>query len=68
VEAGIEEDLKLHDARGTAATNMLRMGVSLHDLAIIMGWSLRHASNVVESYAAMNPELSSSLISESKKR
>lgn len=32
------EDLRWHDLRGTAATNFIRAGVELAEVATIMGW------------------------------
>ncbi|MEM6677327.1 MAG: tyrosine-type recombinase/integrase [Pseudomonadota bacterium] len=55
-KAGLSSHLRLQDARGTAATRLLRAGCSLSQIAAHMGWSLRHASSVIERYAAVAPE------------
>ena len=47
-------DLRLQDARGTAATRLLNAGLSLAEIAAHMGWSLRHAANVIERYALVS--------------
>ncbi|SFU68152.1 hypothetical protein SAMN04488527_110100 [Aliiroseovarius crassostreae] len=39
--------------RGTAATELLRAGCSLQEIAVTMGWGLRHAGNIIERYAAL---------------
>ncbi|WP_407492359.1 tyrosine-type recombinase/integrase [Pseudooceanicola sp. MF1-13] len=54
----ISDDLRLYDMRGTAATALLRAGCSLNEIAVTMGWGLRHASNIIEKYAALVPEVS----------
>lgn len=48
-------DLRLQDARGTAATRLLNAGLSLRDIASHMGWSARHAAAVIEHYAVVSP-------------
>ncbi|WP_370286625.1 tyrosine-type recombinase/integrase [Pseudooceanicola nanhaiensis] len=62
VEAGdlperIRDELRPYDLRGTAATALLRAGCSLNEIAVCMGWGLRHAANVIERYAAQVPEV-----------
>jgi site-specific recombinase XerD len=54
-KAGLSEDLRLQDCRGTAATRLLDAGLSLSEIASHMGWSLRHAANVIEHYARVSP-------------
>ena len=49
-------DLRLNDTRGTAATRLLREGLSLSQIAACMGWSLRTASAMIERYARVSPE------------
>jgi len=49
--AALGHALRLQDCRGTAATRLLEAGLSLGDIAAHMGWSLRHAANVIERYA-----------------
>lgn len=48
-------DLRLQDARGTAATRLLNLNMSLRQIATTMGWSLKHASAVIEHYAKVSP-------------
>jgi Phage integrase family. len=54
----IRDELRPYDMRGTAATALLRAGCSLNEIAVTMGWGLRHAANVIERYAALVPEVS----------
>lgn len=49
-------DLRLQDARGTAATRLLNAGLSLKKMAQHMGWGLRTAAAVIEAYAEVSPE------------
>ncbi|MCV2866506.1 tyrosine-type recombinase/integrase [Albidovulum sediminicola] len=53
----IRNELRLYDMRGTAATELLRAGCSLNEIAVTMGWGLRHAANIIEKYAAVVPEV-----------
>lgn len=55
-KVGLSSDLRLQDARGTAATRLLRANASLGQIARVMGWSLRYAQSVIENYAAVDPE------------
>ncbi len=55
-KAGLSPDLRLQDARGTAATRLLNAGLSLAQIANHMGWSLRYAANVIEHYARVSPD------------
>lgn len=54
-KAGLSRDLRLQDCRGTAATRLLNAGLSLSEIANHMGWSIRHAANVIEHYARVSP-------------
>lgn len=54
-KAGLSSELRLQDCRGTAATRLLDAGLSLSQIASHMGWSLRHAANVIEHYARVSP-------------
>lgn len=55
-------DLRLQDARGTAATRLLHAGLSLRDIASHMGWSVRHAAAVIEHYAVVSPDESDAVL------
>jgi integrase len=55
-KASLSRDLRLQDCRGTAATRLLNAGLSLSQIANHMGWSLRHAANVIEHYARVSPD------------
>lgn len=54
-KAGLSRDLRLQDCRGTAATRLLNAGLSLSEIANHLGWSIRHAANVIEHYARVSP-------------
>lgn len=54
--------LRLQDTRGTAATRLLRAGLSLNQIANHMGWALRYASTVIEHYAAVSPAESAEVL------
>ena len=55
-------DLRLQDARGTAATTLLNAGLSLSEIASHMGWSVRFAASVIEHYARVSPEQSDAIL------
>lgn len=61
-KAGLSDDLRLYDCRGTAATNLLRAGCKLSHIAAVFGWSLRYAQNVIEAYAAVAPEVADEVL------
>lgn len=54
-KALLSRDLRLQDCRGTAATRLLNADLSLSEIANHMGWSIRHAANVIEHYARVSP-------------
>lgn len=58
----IRDELRLYDMRGTAATELLRAGCSLNEIAVTMGWGLRHAANIIEKYAALVPEVADEVL------
>lgn len=55
-KASLSSDLRLQDGRGTAATRLLNAGLTLAEIANHMGWSIRHAANVIEHYARVSPD------------
>lgn len=55
-KAKLSDELRLYDARGTAATRLLNAGLSLAQIANHMGWSVRYAANVIEHYARVSPD------------
>ena len=55
-KAKLSDELRLYDARGTAATRLLNAGLSLAEIANHMGWSVRYAANVIEHYARVSPD------------
>ena len=66
-ELGIRRELRLYDARGTAVTRLLRAGCTLTELATHMGWGFFHASSMLERYAALDPEMSDSILEKVRK-
>lgn len=44
------EDLRWHDLRGTAATNFLRAGLELSEVATIMGWEPQRVREIALRY------------------
>ncbi|MEY8840180.1 hypothetical protein AB9K41_14235, partial [Cribrihabitans sp. XS_ASV171] len=58
----IRDELRLYDMRGTAATELLRAGCSLNEIAVTRGWGLRHAANIIEKYAAVVPEVADEVL------
>lgn len=61
-ELGIRKELRLYDARGTAATRWLNMGLELREIATIMGWSIKHAAQVIETYVALHPSMTDKVL------
>lgn len=59
---GLRKDLRLYDARGTAATRLLDAGAELREIATAMGWSMKQAAEVIERYAALHPRMSDGLL------
>ncbi|MGY6411856.1 MAG: tyrosine-type recombinase/integrase [Alkalilacustris sp.] len=59
---GIRSELRLYDARGTAVTRLVRAGCTLSELAAHMGWSLAHASQMLERYARLDPDMSNDIL------
>lgn len=57
----LRKELRLYDARGTAATRLLEAGADLKEIATHMGWSLKHAAEVIERYVALSPAMSDTL-------
>lgn len=59
---GIRKELRLYDARGTAATRLVRAGCTLTELAVHMGWSLQYAALMLEKYAALDPDMTDDVL------
>ena len=53
----IRSELRLYAARGTAATRLLEAGADLKEIAIHMGWSIKHAAEVIERHVALSPAM-----------
>lgn len=58
---GLRRELRLYDARGTAATRLFQAGADLREIATHMGWSIKHAAEVIERYVALSPEMTDGL-------
>lgn len=65
---GIRKELRLYDARGTAVTRLVRAGCTLSELATHMGWSFQHASQMLEKYAALDPDMSDGILEKVERR
>lgn len=66
-KAGLTEEalgysLRLQDTRGTAATRLLNADLSLREIALHMGWSVRYAASVIEHYARVSPDESDAIL------
>lgn len=53
----LRKDLRLYDARGTAATRLLQAGSDIREIAVHMGWSIKRAAEVIERYVSLSPEM-----------
>jgi integrase len=42
--------LRFHDLRGTAATNFVRAGLDLHEVATVLGWSKAKVEQIAARY------------------
>lgn len=58
----LRKDLRLYDGRGTAATRLLNSGATLNEIALAMGWSIRDAALMIETYATLNPDNSDAIL------
>lgn len=58
----IRQELRLYDARGTAATRLFQADASIREIAMHMGWSIPHTARMIETYVSMNPEVADSLL------
>lgn len=66
-KAKLRRELRLYDARGTAATRLLEAGADLKEIATHMGWSIKHAADVIERYVALSPAMSDGLAAKLRK-
>lgn len=60
--AGLREELRLYDARGACVTRLVIAGATLSEIAHHMGWGQSTAAKMLETYAAMDPNLSDSVL------
>lgn len=60
--AGLDEALRFYDARGTAATRLLMAKVPLSEIAVMMGWSVKTAAQMIETYAVLDPSITDSVL------
>lgn len=63
----LRPSLRLYDARGTAATRLLEAGAELKEIATHMGWSIKHAAEVIERYVALAPAMTDGLAEKLKR-
>ncbi len=61
-KAGLDERLRLYDARGTACSKLFMAGATLAEIALHMGWSVQNAAKMIEVYASLDPALSDSIL------
>lgn len=59
---GLDDRLRLYDARGTACTRLLMAGATMAEIALVMGWSVATASRMVAIYAALDPRLADDVL------
>ena len=57
----LRSELRLYDSRGTAATRLLEAGADLKEIATHMGWSIKHAADVIGNYVALSPGMTDGL-------
>jgi len=60
--AGLREELRWYDCRGSAVTRLVRLDVEIPTLALIFGWEVRTAAQMVERYAYLDPSLTDSVL------
>lgn len=65
---GIRRELRLYDARGTAVTRLVRAGCSIGELAAHMGWKIQHAANMLDIYAALDPDMTDGILDKVKRQ
>lgn len=58
---GIRKNLRLYDARGTAATRLLEANAELKEIATFMGWSIKHTAEIIERYVALSAGMTDQL-------
>lgn len=63
----LRSELRLYDARGTAATRLLEAGAELKEIATHMGWSIKHAAELIERYVALSPSMTDGLAAQGVK-
>lgn len=61
-KAGLDEQLRLYDARGTACTRLMMAGATLQEIAVHMAWSIKTAAMMIETYARLDPSVSDSIL------
>lgn len=60
--AGLREELRLYDARGACVTRLVIADASLSEIAHHMGWGQSTAAKMLETYSAMDPDMSDSVL------
>lgn len=58
----LREELRLYDARGTAATRLFQADATLREIGLAMGWSPAHTARMIEVYVHLNPGIADSLL------
>jgi len=57
----MRSELRLYDARGTAATRLLEADAQMKEIATAMGWSVKYVTEVIERYVALHPSMTDGL-------
>lgn len=60
--AGLRDALRWYDARGSAVTRLVAMGVDVPTVALIMGWSTKTAAEMVDTYAYLDPAMTDAVV------
>lgn len=58
----LRDDLRLYDARGSACTRLMLAGLTIPEIALLMGWSVKTAASMLETYAALDPAMTDSAL------
>lgn len=58
----LRDELRLYDARGTAATRLFQADATLREIGLAMGWSPAHTAKMIEVYVHLNPGIADSIL------
>ena len=60
--AELPEGPRWYDCRGSAVTRLVRLGVDVPTLALIFGWSVKTAAEMIEVYAHLDPAMTDAVL------